>query len=356
MSASPTRRLERARARSGAAAIETIETIDSHAAGEPLRIVVSGYPELPGATILDKRNVALERYDHLRRSLMLEPRGHPDMYGCLITDPATPDGDFGVIFLHNEGYSTMCGHGIVAVVTVGIECSLIAPRDHRAIAIDTPAGRVVASARMEGDRVAAVSFRNVPSFVLHHGIEVAVDGVGLVRCDIAFGGAFYACVELARNPALAGLELAPERYAEIIDLGRRLKHTVAGAVPIRHPAGDPELGFLYGTILVAPSPADGVHSRNACVFADGQVDRSPTGTGVSARIAIHHARGEAALGETLEIDSLIGSRFAVRALEETAVGGLPAVVPEVTGSAFVIGHNRWLLDPQDPLGGGFLLR
>jgi trans-L-3-hydroxyproline dehydratase len=345
--------LARHLARSGTS---VVETIDSHAAGEPLRVVVSGYPELPGATILEKRRAARDRWDHLRRALMLEPRGHRDMYGCLITGPATADGDLGVVFLHNEGYSTMCGHGIVAVVTVGLECGLFSPRDPGAIRIDTPAGRVVARAHLEGERVTAVSFRNVPSFVLHHDLEVAVDGIGRVRCDVAFGGAFYAFVELTCNPELEGLELSSDRCASIIELGRRISAAVRETVEIAHPEGDADLGFLYGTIFVAPSAAAGVHSRNACVFADGQVDRSPTGTGVSARAAIHHARGEVALGETLVIESVIGSRFEVRAVAETTVGERTAVIAEVTGSAFVVGHNRWLIDPEDPLGRGFLLR
>jgi trans-L-3-hydroxyproline dehydratase len=359
VSAPPARRhesWERWESRLARRGVRVIETIDSHAAGEPLRVVVSGYPELPGASILEKRRVARERHDSLRRALMLEPRGHADMYGCVLTEATTPDGDFGVIFLHNEGYSTMCGHGIVAVVTVGLECGLIAPRDPAAIAIDTPAGRVVATAHFEGERVVRVAFRNVPSFVLRPDVAVTVAGLGLVRCDVAFGGAFYAYVELAKNPALEALELAPAGYRDIVDLGRRIELAVADAVELRHPDGDADLSFLYGTIFVAPSPVPHVHSRNVCVFADGQVDRSPTGTGVCGRVAIHHARGEVALGESLRIDSILGSCFEVRALEEVEVGGVRAVIPEVTGSAFVVGHSRWLLDPEDPLGAGFLLR
>ncbi|HVS12981.1 MAG TPA: proline racemase family protein [Thermoanaerobaculia bacterium] len=340
-------------ARPGAA---LIETVDAHAAGEPLRVVVAGWPELPGATILERRRLARDRHDHLRRALMLEPRGHADMYGCLITEPVTPDGDLGVVFLHTEGYSTMCGHGIVAVVTVGLECGLLAPRDPAAIAIDTPAGRVTAAAHLAGERVARVTFRNVPSFVLHRDLEVEVEGVGLVRCDLAFGGAFYAFVELAGNPSLGALELVPGRVAAIVDLGRRIKRAVTAAVELRHPLGEEDLGFLYGTIFVAPSPAPEVHSRHACVFADGEVDRSPTGTGVSARAALLRARGELELGEVLTMDSLIGSRFTVRALEDTRVGEVDAVVPEVGGTAFVVGHSRWVIDPADPLGEGFLLR
>ncbi len=328
-----------------------IRCIDAHAAGEPLRVIVEGFPEPPGDTILDKRRWAREHADDLRRALMWEPRGHADMYGCLPTEPVTPDGDLGVLFLHNEGFSTMCGHGIIAMVTVGLEFGLIRPADPEAIRIDTPAGRVTARAHLREGRVERVSFRNVPSFVLERDMEVDVPGLGRVRCDLAFGGAFYAVTEAAP----LGLELTPERITEVIEAGRRIKAAVQAAGPIRHPEGDADLDFLYGTILTQPLYGE-VHSRNVCVFADGEVDRSPTGTGVSARAAIHVARGELAIGETIAIESLIGTRFEVRALETAEVGGLPAVIPEVGGQAFVTGRQELLIDPDDPLGEGFLLR
>jgi trans-L-3-hydroxyproline dehydratase len=344
------------------AAWARLRTIDAHTAGEPLRVVVSGWPEIPGDSILAKRRFAAEHHDHLRRALMWEPRGHADMYGCILTDPVTPDGDVGVLFMHNEGYSTMCGHGIIGLVTVALETGLLAPdaleRDgaHRPIIrIDTPAGRVTAFARMRFEsgfpRVTDVSFENVPSFVIAPDLEVEVEGTGAVRCDIAFGGAFYAYVDAAD----VGLALEPRYCADIIAAGQRLKAAVADRYAIAHPAGDADLGFLYGTIFVAPGEGE-IHSRNVCVFADGEVDRSPTGTGVSGRAAIHAHRGDLAFGEAITIDSLIGTSFDVRITGTSTIGGLPAVIPEVTGSAHLTGRHEFFIDPGDPLRGGFILR
>jgi proline racemase len=338
------------------------QTIDAHTAGEPLRVVTAGWPHIPGATILAKRQYARENHDALRRALMWEPRGHADMYGCILTGPATPDGDVGVLFLHNEGYSTMCGHGIIALVTVAWECGLLDPagleRDASGqpiVKIDTPAGRVTATVHVadEADRqrVARVSFRNVPSFVLAPDLDVEVPGFGSVRCDIAFGGAFYAYVEAAD----LDLEIEPSAYSRLIDAGRRVKRAVTEQYEIVHPAGDPDLNFLYGTIFVQKGEG-AVHSRNVCVFAEGEVDRSPTGTGVSGRAAIHHRRGELEAGQPITIESIIGSSFDVRVAAETTVGNLPAVVPEVTGTAHITGRHEFMIDPSDPLRDGFFLR
>jgi trans-L-3-hydroxyproline dehydratase len=329
-----------------------LTTIDAHAAGEPLRVVTGGYPDLPGRTMLEKRRVARERSDHLRRALMLEPRGHADMYGAILTPPATPDGDVGVLFLHNEGYSTMCGHGIIGIVKVGIECGLLPGVAGRSVVrIDTPAGRITARPHMRGDRVERVSFLNVPSFVLASDLEVDVDGVGRVRGTVAFGGAFYIYVDAGP----LGLEIVPSSYSRLIDVGMRIKRAVMGRYPIAHPAGDPDLNFLYGTILYQDA-APPVHSRNVCVFADGEVDRSPTGTGVSGRAAMLHAQGTLAVGDTITIESLIGTKFDVRVAEVTRVGNVPAVVPEVTGEAYLTGRHEFLIDPDDPLQAGVLLR
>jgi proline racemase len=339
-------------------------TIDAHTGGEPLRVVTEGWPELPGDTILAKREHAREHHERLRRALMWEPRGHADMYGCIPTEPVTPDGDVGVLFLHNEGYSTMCGHGIIGLVKVGLECGMFDPSDldsdesgHPLIRIDTPAGRVTARAHLAPGatpdappRVARVSFHNVPSFVLEPDLHVGVPGLGPVRCDIAFGGAFYAYVDATD----LDLVLEPSGVTRLIDAGRRIKRSVMEQHRIAHPSGDPALGFLYGVIFVAP--AEGVHSRHVCVFADGEVDRSPTGTGVSGRAAILHRAGELAMGESITIDSIIATRFDVKVVALTGVGEVPAIVPEVTGDAFITGRHEFLIDPADPLQEGFFLR
>jgi trans-L-3-hydroxyproline dehydratase len=274
------------------------------------------------------------------------------MYGCLLVPPSTEDADFGVLFLHNEGYSTMCGHGIIAVTTVVLETGMLAPQGSAPVVrIETPAGLVTARARVEDGRVASVAFRNVPSFVLHRDRTVQVPDIGAVPCDVAFGGAFYAFVEAEQ----AGVSLGPESLGRLVEAGMAIKRAVADALPIVHPFED-DLGFLYGTIFTGHPLSEGADSRNVCVFADGEVDRSPTGTGVSARAALKVARGELGLNESMVVESLIGSRFRVTPVEAVEFGPHQAVVPEVEGSAFITGRHEFVIDPNDPLGEGFMLR
>lgn len=330
-----------------------VTTIDAHTAGEPLRILVDGYPSLPGDTILERRRFLSQNADDLRTSLMWEPRGHPDMYGCIITAAESPESDFGVLFLHNEGYSTMCGHGIIAVATVAVETGLVgnSAGPETTIRIDTPAGPVTAFVNTEGEGIGPVAFENVPSWVVSLAQTVKVPGLGAVTYDLAFGGAYYAYV----NAEDVGLRCHPAETRALIDAGSAIKQAVMSHAAIEHPF-EPELGFLYGTIFVGPPEEEGSHSRNVCVFADGEVDRSPTGTGVSGRIAIHLARGEVQLGETIHIESIIGSRFSVQATKRVPYGPHDAVIPRVEGQAFITGRHEFLIDPSDPFREGFLLR
>jgi len=329
-----------------------IRTIDAHAEGEPLRVILDGMPEAVGTTILERRRHARETFDHLRTALMWEPRGHADMYGCIVTKAVTAGADFGVLFLHNEGYSTMCGHGIIAVATVVIETGAIgAVEPVTELSIDTPAGLVAVRATVEQGRVQRVAFSNVPSFVVELGATVSVPGIGDVRYDLAFGGAFYAYVDAAS----IGLECSRHDLHRLIGAGSAIKRAVSRCRSIEHPE-DHDLGFLYGTIFTGPAAAGDAHSRNVCVFADGEVDRSPTGTGVSGRLAIHHARGEIAVGDAITIESIIGSRFTGRVIEETSYGPWRAVIPEVEGSAFITGRHEFVIQADDPLADGFLLR
>ncbi len=331
------------------AAWRRVSVVDAHAAGEPLRVVTGGIDPLPGATILEKRRHARAHLDGLRRGLMFEPRGHADMYGALLTEPVTPDGDLGVLFMHNEGWSTMCGHGIIGLTTVALETGMIAPRE--VLRIDAPAGRITARPRRDGGRVASVAFENVPSFVLALDETVDVPGLGRVRYDIAFGGAFYAYVDVAQ----VGLEMTARDYRGLIDAGWRIKKAVMAARPIPHPF-ESDLSFLYGTIFTGPARDPDGDSRNVCVFADGEVDRSPTGTGVSGRVALEHARGRLAVGAPFVVESIIGTRFTGRVVRETAFGPHAAVVPEVEGSAWISGRGELWFDPHDPLREGFILR
>jgi len=326
-----------------------ITTIDAHAAGEPLRVITAGLPPIPGDTILAKRRYARENLDHIRRALMFEPRGHADMYGAILTDPVTADGDLGVLFMHNEGYSTMCGHGVIALVTVLLETGMLGPRE--SIKLDTPAGRVTARAAFAGQRVRSVCFENVPSFAYKLDQSVNVPGVGDVRYDVAFGGAFYAYCKASD----LGVQVIPEQFRKLIEVGMAVKQAVMNSIEIKHPFEE-DLGFLYGTIIDGPPLAEGAHSRNVCVFAEGEVDRSPTGTGVSGRVALEHAKGGLAIGEPFVIESLIGTRFTGRVVREMSFGDYSAAVPEIEGSAWITGRHEFLIAPDDPLRDGLILR
>ncbi len=330
-----------------------IQTIDAHTGGEPFRVIVGGIPELRGNTILDRRRWAQEHIEHVRRGLMWEPRGHADMYGAIITPPVTEGADFGILFLHNEGYSTMCGHGIIAIAKVAIDTGMVPCHEPETVLrIDTPAGPVVARAEVAGGAVQRVAFRNVPSFVVELDCVVDVPELGPVRYDLAFGGAYYAVVEADA----VGVGCVSAEVRGLIERGIAIKRAIAAEREIDHPEGG-DLGFLYGVIFVEPAPStSGVHSRNVCVFAEGEVDRSPTGTGVSARLAIHYARGELAVGERIVVESLIGSRFGGVILETTTFGGHQAIVPEIDGTAFITGRHEFTFDPSDPLTDGFLIR
>ncbi len=329
-----------------------ITTIEAHTAGEPFRVIAGGFPELPGETILARRRHAQDHLEHLRTALMWEPRGHADMYGCILTPPVSAGADLGVLFMHNEGYSTMCGHGIIGLVKVALETGLLpAASPETTVRIDTPAGLVTAFARVAAGRVERVAFRNVPSFVLDLDAGVDVPGLGRVRYDLAFGGAFYAYVRAED----AGVELAPAGYRELIEKGMAIKRAVMASRPIPHPFEE-DLSFLYGTIFVGAAVEPGNHSRNVCIFAEGEVDRCPTGTGVGGRLAIHHARGEVHLGERIVVESILGTTFSGLVVEQTTFGPHPAVIPEVAGAAYITGRSEFWIDPDDPLREGFILR
>ena len=331
---------------------QRITAIDAHTGGEPLRIYLDGFPEPPGDTILQRRRYCLQHLDRLRTATMWEPRGHADMYGCIVVPPEREHSHFGVLFTHNEGYSSMCGHGIIAVTTVMLETGVIAPREgDNEVRIDSPAGLITAWAAVENGEVQGVRFHCVPSFAPLLDARVEVPGLGEVIYDLGYGGAFYAFVDAKQ----LGLDTGPENVTEMIALGRRIKQAVIDSAPIEHPF-DAELSFLYGTIFTDAPQHPGSDTRNVCIFADGEVDRSPTGTGVAARVAIAAARGDLAEDEERIYESLIGSQFRGRIAGRLEYGHHSAVVPEVSGRASICGRQEFLLDPRDPLVHGFLLR
>ena len=328
----------------------TIRTIDAHTAGEPLRLIVDGYPTPQGRRILDKREWLRKHCDRLRTALMLEPRGHADMYGALLTQPERADSDAGVIFMHNEGYSTMCGHGIVAVVTIGLERQLLGVRRvSGSVVLDSPAGVIRARARIQGDRVTSVAFTNVPSFVLHGGVSVRAGGREL-RVDVAFGGAFYAIVD----SEAAGIPIAAGRLGDLRRLGMEIKHAVEAAVTVQHPS-EPRLQGVYGTIFTGPPASELADLRNVTIFADGEVDRSPCGTGTCAVMAVLAEMGLLDPSQSFTHESIIGTTFTGRIAGRAEVGGLDAIVPEIQGSAFITGESTFFVDDEDPLRFGFRL-
>jgi proline racemase len=331
--------------------IHTVHTIDAHAAGEPLRLIVGGLPSPEGATMLEKRAWATKRLDHYRRTLMLEPRGHADMYGAILTEPVSPGARAGVLFMHNEGWSTMCGHGIIAVTTIAIERGLIAPAAAE-VGFDTPAGFVAARASITQGRdrlrVESVSFVNVPSFVAKAGVPITLGG-RTMPVDVAFGGAFYAIVDAEA----AGLPIQPERLPELRTLGMAVAREVERLHRIAHPL-DEELKGIYGTIFTGPAQGQ-ADLRNVTVFADAEVDRSPCGTGTAAVMAVLAEMGLLADDRPFVHESIVGTTFTGRIVSRTRVGDLEAVVPEIEGSAWITGEHAFLIDGDDPLRAGFRL-
>jgi proline racemase len=325
-----------------------LSTVEMHTGGEPTRIVVDGWPRLVGKTLLDKRREAKEQHDHLRRGLMLEPRGHEGMYGALVVEPDHPEADLAVLFMHNEGYSTMCGHATIALARWAVESGRVKRASPETVVkLQCPCGLVVAHVAADG----RVRFESVPSFAYALDRIAPTSTWGPLAVDIAYGGAFYALVAADS----IGLDLRSSPMRSIVDAGEEIALAVAKAVPIEHP-DEPDLGFLYGTILTDGGDGNAAPSRNVCIFAGRQIDRSPTGSGVSARMALQVARREARLGEERRFESCTGAIFTGTALRNAApVGPRKSVIVEVGGIARFTGEARFRFDDDDPLRDGFTL-
>ncbi len=313
-------------------------------------MVIEGLPAIPGETVLERRRFAQENLDELRIALMWEPRGHADMYGGWIGPPVEPDSDMSVLFLHNDGFSTMCGHGIIALTKVVLDTGILQLQpDETPIRIDTPAGQVTAMPSIESGQVTSVRFRNVPSFVTELTSTITVEGIGDMTYDLAFGGAFYAYVDADS----IGVDLSDA--AGLVASGRAIKKAISASRSIEHP-DDSELGFLYGVVFTGEPGDPANYSRHVCVFADGEVDRSPTGTGVSGRLAILHARGEIDIDQRINVESVVGSEFTGRIVDMATTGEYKAVIPEISGTAHIVGRSELWIDPDDALNPGFLIR
>jgi proline racemase len=319
-----------------------VSVVDYHTGGEPFRIVMGGVPPLEGTTILERRRFARDHLDHVRSLLVNEPRGHADMYGCHVVPPNDDGADLGVVFFHNEGYSTACGHGTIALVTWALDEGVVERSEgQNHVVVDVPSGRLETWATVEGGRVRSVRFRNVPSFVWAEGIEAAGRVV-----DVTFGGAFYASLEE---------RVEASELPRLIALGRELKAAIESEHEVVHPL-EPELRDVYGVVFWQQESDDPLTQRNVTVFADGEDARSPCGTGTSARHPLLDAQRRLPRGEPLRHLSIVGSEFTGRVVGESEVAGLPAVITEVEGSAYRTGRAELELDPDDPLGEGFLLR
>ena len=334
-----------------------IETVDYHTAGEPFRIVAHPPVEILGDSVANRRVYAISNpeVDAVRKLLCFEPRGHADMYGCFITPPDDDGADFGVLFWHKDGFSTACGHGTIALGVWAIESGKVAidPSGTTDVVIDVPSGRVTARVHTEGSVIQSVDFINVASYHMHSDINLETS-LGNLSVDVSFGGAIYAQLDVSQ----ISLSVTPEFYSQIIAIGREIKWALNETEYAKHPS-DPRLSGIYGTIVYEglARGADGLlHQRNATIFADGEVDRSPCGSGTCARLATLVEKEELKLGEVLKHGSIVDSQFLGVAREFVTVDGKKAILPQVTGMAYKTGESTFSIDPRDPLTPGFVLR
>jgi proline racemase/trans-L-3-hydroxyproline dehydratase len=326
-----------------------ISVIDTHAAGEPTRIVLSGLPPILGATMAAKKQFMRDHLDHFRTLLMHEPRGHRDMFGAVLTPPTTPSAQYGLLFMDNAGYLDMCGHGTMSVTTMLIETGMIPPTAPETVVVfDTPAGIVEGHARVEGQHVCEVSVANVPSFLYARDVPIELPDLGTVPVDVAFGGNFFALVQ-ARA---LGVAVHPDQQAQLIALGMQVKHAINATLRVQHPTVPHITTVELTEIYDQPVPSRPL-VRNVVIYGHGHLDRSPCGTGTSAAMAARYARGALPLGVAYTSESLIGTRFTGHLVREAQVGEYRAVQPVVTGEAYITGIQQCVVDPRDPVKYGF---
>jgi proline racemase len=333
-------------------AIRSIHAIDSHTMGEPTRIVTGGIPGIPGATMADKKAYLEKEMDHLRTAIMLEPRGHNDMFGSIITAPINEGADFGIIFMDGGGYLNMCGHGSIGAITAAIETGMVEMVEPiTKVGMDTPAGLVTAEAKVENGKVQEVSIVNVPAFLYKQDLEVEMPNVGKIKFDISFGGSFFAIVHADQF----GLRVEPNNANKLKELGLELRDIINREIEIQHPT----LSHINTVDLVeiydAPTHPDATY-KNVVIFGQGQVDRSPCGTGTSAKLATLYSKGELKEGEDFVYESILGTLFKGKILGTGKLEEYTTVTPEITGAAYITGFNHFVIDPDDPVKYGFVLK
>lgn len=332
--------------------LRSINAIDSHTMGEPTRIVTGGIPNIKGNTMAEKKAYLEQNLDYIRTAIMLEPRGHNDMFGSIITQPCNPEADFGIIFMDGGGYLNMCGHGSIGAITAAIETGMVekkAPVTH--VVMDTPAGIVRAEAKVENNRVKEVSIVNVPAFLYKKDVQIEMPEIGTVTFDISFGGSFFAIVKASE----LGLKVEPKNAQKLTEIGLKMRDIINETIEIQHP----ELAHIKTVDLVEvydePTHPE-ANYKNVVIFGQGQVDRSPCGTGTSAKLATLYSKGELKEGEIFVYESILGTLFKGRIVGTSKVADYEAIIPEITGAAYITGFNQFVIDEEDPVKHGFILK
>ena len=332
--------------------IKSIHAVDSHTAGEATRVVVGGVPKIPGKSMPEKKQWLEDNLDYLRTAIMLEPRGHKDMFGSILTQPTVDEADYGIIFMDGGGYLNMCGHGTIGAMTVAVETGMVPVTELvTKVVQEAPAGLIHGQVFVEDGKAKKVSFTNVPAFLYKRDQEVELPGYGKIRFDISFGGSFFAIVKAEQ----VGLEIVPENAAKLQDLGIQLRDIINKEIPVQHP----ELPHIHSVDLVewwSKTETKGATLKNCVVFGQGQVDRSPCGTGTSAKMATLFAKGELKMGEKFFYESILGTIFEGEIVGKAKVGEYDAVIPQITGSAYITGFNHFVIDETDPVKYGFILK
>ncbi len=331
--------------------IRSIHAIDSHTMGEPTRIVIGGLPKIPGNTMPEKKEYLEKNLDNLRTAIMLEPRGHADMFGSIITEPCNKEADFGIIFMDGGGYLNMCGHGSIGAMTVAVETGMVEPVEPVThIKMEAPAGLILGEVKVENGRAREVSIVNVPAFLYKSDVEIDVPGLGKIKVDISFGGSFFVLVSADQ----LGVEVDPKNINKLRDFGLLIREIVNNTVPMQHPT----LGHIKTADLVeiyGPATHPDANYKNVVVFGNGNIDRSPCGTGTSAKMATLYSKGHLKVGEEFIYESILGTLFKGKILNTLKVGEFEAITPQITGSAYITGFNHFVIDENDPVKYGFTL-
>lgn len=329
---------------------KTFLAVDSHTMGEPTRIILEGFPKLKGSTMMERKKFLEENYDHYRTALMLEPRGHRDMFGAVVTEPTSEEADLGVIFMDSSGYLNMCGHGSIGTATVAVETGMVEVREpYTDVILETPSGIIRAKVKVQNGRAVEVSILNVPCFLYKENIELDVTDYGKIKFDIAFGGSFFALVDTEK----IGIPIKQDNLPLLTDLAMKLIKKINQSITIKHPYLDihnVDLVEFYGK----PNNVT-ANLKNVVIFGDSQIDRSPCGTGTSAKLACLYNKGEIHSGEKFVYESITGSTFTGVVTKEVELAGRKAIIPQITGSAYITGFNRLILNDYDPHEYGFLV-